>query len=1125
MRKRILSALRVALFVSICFSWAVGLHAQVSNGQISGYARDAQGLAVPNVQVTVTSKIGVNRTTVTNGVGYYIVADLPVGIYSVSGEIAGFKAFTLSGISLDAAAAISVDIKLEVGAVTERVNVTASAQLVTTDTSVVGSVLNTTEYLELPVSGRSFENLVGLLPGVTNTSPFNTFTPSPYGSGQWHISGSQGNANNWQMDGVSEQRTRANNFFTGTMSVDSIQEVQISTTAFKAEYGRESGGQVNFITKGGSQNFHGTLYEYDRNDSMDARGFFATTPEVLKYNDYGGNIGGPIYIPGKWNTDRSKLFFFAAWEYGDEHVGSFSIGYQAPLILRQGNFNTPYRLSSMKAPIVPPNMNLANCPGCVVGQPFPNGIIPTGAMSKNGPAMFSMEPLPTTSAYSGNNWDQEFMSRTIAEPILGRVDYDMSARNRLTVRVDETRTWDWNSNAVSVQPATQDYTRPKRNLLAQVTSSISPTLVNVFAFGATEDFNLILTNEPGLLKTSYNISFPFYFTTPKTQPNKIPSIAVSNMPTISAGASYPSHSRGPISDFRDDLSKVRGNHNFKVGIYYERAGQNDFDNVLVGGANQNGYFTFGASASNPNSSTNAMADLLLGNFDTYTEIGTRNMDPWRGRMWEGYAQDSWKVRPNFTLEIGVRVSYMPSFGSKWNNFQSFNPAFWNPSQVVTMNTNGTVVPGSGNVYNGITLPGTGFPLSAAGNVPAYGNPQVEALFHGLPWNLTQTYINPEPRFGFAWDVGGHHTTSVRGGFGIFYDRIVCNDSIHPGGVPPFMGNVSITNGSVDNPGGTSATPLQYPFVGSMIAPTAHNPESYEWSFGVERELAPNMMLNVTYVGMSGHYEPGGITWNQPQIGASYATPGVSMDYLRPYPGFTGIRNTVYAFNSNYNSLLVSVDRRLAKGLQFDATYTYQRTMDEYEGFGAADLNEYNPFLMMYGRASFNKPNVFNLSYVYQLPFLLHAHGPVSLLGGWQLSGITTFQSGLTNVTPGISPDASGAGQGGRPIWLANPNFPKSQRTLTEYFNTAAFAVPPNSTLGDTGRDVIDSPGLNNFDVALSKNFKIREGMRIQFRGEFFNVINHPQFSGLSTTVGAGNYGYVTSAQSPRIIQLGAKFVF
>lgn len=1123
MRKGISTALWTLLLISSCFFLAPPLLAQISNGSISGYARDPQGLVVPNVKVTVASpQIGLKRTTVTDSKGYYIVSNLPVGTYNVAGELSGFRTFTVTGIHLSATAALSVDIKLLVGTEREQVNVTAPVQQLATDTSVVGGTLNTTQLLDLPVSGRSFTNLVGLLPGVVDTDSFNNFTPSPYGSGQWHVQGSQGGFNAFQLDGMYNERTRSQGFLTGTMAITSIAEVHISTSPFLAEYGRDSGGQINFITKSGTQDFHGTAYEFDRNQLFDARGFFATSTENLKYNNFGGNIGGPIYIPGKWNTDKSKLFFFFAYEKGIYHVGNVSVGYQPPLPLLAGNFND--RLPSTPAPLVPANMDLSKCPGCVVGQPFPGNIIPTQVLSPNGKALASMYPHPTSSALTGNNWLQPYLSITTAAPMTLRLDYNMG-RNQFTFRGDYTAAYDWSPQSVAVQPAYQYYDRPKKNAIFDITTTISPTMINAFSWGGTEDENFIYTDSPGLLRSSYGITFPYYFNTPKNQITKIPSFSVAQYGSISAGASYPSFSTGPIFKVQDDLTKVAGSHTFKTGIYYERAEQNDGDNVLVGGANQNGYFYFNAAPSNPNTSTNALADLLLGNFDSYTEIGQRTMNPWRGRMWEAYAQDSWKVRSDFTLQYGLRLSHMPSFISKWNNFQSFNPAYYDPSQAVTVNPNGTVVPGSGNIYNGIVLPGNGFPLSAAGNIPAsvYGNPQIEALFHGLPRSLTQTYTNLEPRLGFAWDLGGRHTTVVRGGFGVFYDRIVCNDSIHPGGVPPFMGNVSISNGSVDNPaGGTQGA--QVPLVGSMIDPTAHNPGSYQWSFGIQRELVSNLMLGVTYVGNRGVHEPGGLSYNQPVLGASYANPGDSLDYLRPYAGFTNIRNTEYAYNSRYNALEVTLDRRLAKGLQFDVAYTYSKAMDEAEGYGDNALDTYEPHWFRYGRASFDRTNVFNVSYIYQLPFLLNQKGLLGMLGGWELSGITTFQTGLP-TTLGVSGDISGTGSGARPVWISNPNLPKSERTVQRYFNTGSIAVPANGTWGNEGRDTLIRPGINDWDMALLKNFHVGEHATLQFRGDFFNIWNHPQFNNVSTTYGSANFGQVTGAQAPRIIQLGAQLSF
>jgi len=1112
MRKDVVSVLRITLLA--WFVWAIPSFAQVTNAQISGYAKDESGALVPRAKVTVASpQIGVERTVYTNDAGYYIVTNLPVGTYTVSGEAPGFKTFTLTGINLHAGAAISVDINLAVGAVTERVEVTAALQTVTTDTSQVGRMVGRDQLLELPVSGRAFVNLVGLQAGVENSGNFNDFNASPYGVGSWHVNGSQGYQNLWQIDGVANVRTRANNFLTGTLNIDSVQEVQISTTSFKAEYGRNSGSQINFVTKSGTQEFHGAAYWYGRNDKMDARSFFATRKEHLRYNNFGWNLGGPVYIPGRWNTDKSKLFFFLSLEWTRYPRGSTSVGWVPPLELRNGNLNLPYRPSGTAAPIDPLN-----------GLPFPDNIIPPTRFSKNGYGFTKVIFEPTfPNIYVGNNFVREFLSRSNVQPFTLRLDYNLR-RSRVTLRGAYTNAYDWSPQSFSI-PANLYYDRPKENGMIQITTTFSPTLLNQLSFGATVDVNIIDTIGAGWDRGRYGIDYPFYYDASlKINPTKIPNVSVSGVGSFSGGP-YPSHSTGPVYQWRDDLSRIMGSHNVKVGVYYERAQQNDMDAVLVGGMNQNGVFTFGASKSNPLTTGNAMADMLLGNFDSYQEIGWRVMIPWRSNASEFYAQDSWKARKDLTLEYGLRWSYMPPFGSKWNNFQSFNPQFYDFSRAVTVNADGTIAPGSGDIYNGITLPGSGWPERAEDHVPFAKDPTSARLFHHLPKTLTETHALWGPRFGFAWDVGGRHKTSVRGGAGIFYDRITCNDWNHPGGVSPLQPIVSISNGRIDNPAGTATVKPVYPLPGGMIDPVSKNPTSYQWSLGIQREVFSNLMLDVTYVGMQARHLYGGINFNQPQLGATFANPGKALDALRPYPGMSYIRFTENAYNGNYNGLQVTATRRYANGVQFGVAYTWSKTLNEAEGFGDTALNQYNPHQGRYGRAGYHRAHILNLSYIYELPFLRTQRGVIGrVLGGWQFSGITTFQSGQPTGV-GVSGDISGTGQGARAIWVSNPNLPKAQRTMTRWFNTEAITRPPNGTWGNLGRNVLVGPGLNNWDLALSKNFKVREGVRLQFRSEFFDAFNHPQFSGVSATYGSGNYGYVTGARAPRIIQLGLRLTF
>jgi hypothetical protein len=1102
--------------LGVCLLWPALAAGQLTTAQISGHARDATGAVVPNVRVTVASAgIGVTRTTLTNESGYYIVTNLPVGVYEVTGQVPGFKKFVKSGIVLNAGAAISVDIELAVGEATERVEVTATLQTIATDTSQVGRLVGRDQLLELPVGGRSFINLIGAQAGVSHTGNFNDFVFSPYFVGSWTVNGSRSYQNLWQIDGVVNVRTRANNFLTGTMSIDAVQEVQIVTAGFKAEHGRNSGSQINFITKSGTQEFHGSAYWYGRNDKLDAKEFFALTKQHLRWNNWGWTLGGPIYIPGKWNTDKSRMFFFFNQEWNKRRAGSSTVGWVPPLELREGNFNTPYRPAALAIPVDPLNK-----------QPFPGNIIPKTRFSRNGYAFTKVIPEPTFAGmYTGNNLIRQLLARNDVRIHTFKVDYNYRS-TRITVRGNQTDTWDYSPQNFAV-PASQDFDRPKKNGTVQVTTTLSPTAINEFLFGATVDVNKIMPSGKGFDRRTYGIDFPYVFPMEqKLLPYKLPNVSVSGVGSFTGGP-YPSKSTGPIYQWRNHFTKVVANHTFKFGAYVEAAQQNDMDSVLVGasGLNQNGVFWFTASKANPLTTGNAWADMLLGNFDSYEEIGLRAYIPWRSRAYEGFAQDSWKVNRELTLEYGLRWSYMPPFHSAWGNIQSFNPKYYDPKQAVTVQADGTIVPGSGFLYNGITLPGNDWPKGAIGRVPFASDPDSKRLFHGLPKTLTDTHHLWGPRFGFAWDIAGRHQTVVRGGFGIFYDRITCNDWSHPGGVSPLQPVISINNGQVDNPGGTAALRRIFPIPGSMIDPVSKNPASYQWSFGIQRQLMPNLTMDAAYVGRQDRHLFGGVNYNHPPLGATYANPGKALDSLRPYAGFSYIRFTENAYNGNYNALQVTVTRRYASGLHYSVAYTWSKAMNESEGLGDMALNKYDTRQGRYGRASYHRQQMLNISYIYELPFLRQQRGVLGkIAGGWQVSGLTMFQSGMPTGI-GVPGDLSGTGQGARPNWVSNPNLPKERRTLTRYFDTSAVVAPAPATWGNLGRNVLVRPGINNWDLAFSKNFRLRESLRLQFRAEMFNAFNHPQFTGLSTTLGAGNFGYVTGARAQRMMQYGLRADF
>ena len=1104
---------RVLWFATLILMALPAAEAQ-TGGQISGYAKDQTGAVIPGVAVTVSSSdIGVSRPATSDASGYYVVTNLPVGTYSVTGEREGFRVFTKHGIVLNSQAAVNVDIDLSVGSISEKVEVTATAQTVATDSAQVGRLIGNDQLSELPVNGRAFLNLVGLQAGVARSGAgFNTFSPSPFGVSDWHFNGSVGYTNLWQIDGVASTRTRTGNMIDGTMPVDSVQEVQIVTSGFRPEFGRNSGAQINFVTKSGTSDFHGSAYWYVRNDKFDARSFFAASKNHLRWNNFGWSLGGPLYVPHKWNQDKQKLFFFFNQEWNRYRLGSYGLSWVPTQELRDGNFNQPYLPSGLTAPRDP-----------LSGLPFPGNLVPKNRINSVGHAVTTVLPLPTSPAvYKGSNLlmgtytQQDTWQNTV------KVDYNLG-KTRLTFRgnyTDETLT----SPYAFAQEAYETRPMQRPNATLQVVSTLSPTMINELSFGVSSERVQRNPGGAGFDRTTYGIDFPYVFDPKyKLMPDRLPWVDVSGYFSILSPTQccLPTKSSGPVYQWRDSFTKVLSSHVLKSGLYIERDQENDMD---VGG-NWQGHFVFGASKANPLTSGNALADLLLGNFDTYEEAETRNYAPLRSTVFEAFAQDSWKVRRDFTLEYGVRWSYMPPFHSKWGNLAGFRPEYYDPSKAVTVGPDGRIVPGSGDSYNGLTLPGSSWPSGAVGRVPFASDSQSQALFHGLNSTLTDTHHNFAPRLGFAWDVGGAHKTAVRGGVGIFYDRIMATDLANLAGVAPLQRTVSVNNGLISNPGGTAALKPIFPLPASMADPVAKTPASYNFSFGIQRQLIPNLLLDVGYVGTRARHLIAPVDINGPALGAAFANPGVALNALRPYKGYDAITMQEWAYNSNYNALQATLTRRLSNGLHFSVAYTWSKAMDESDFIYDVALNSANPHMFRYGRSGFDRRHMLNTSFVYELPLFRGKRGlGNAVLGGWQLSGLLLLQSGEP-ASISVPGDISGTGKGARPVWVSNPNLPKSQRTLTRYFDTASVARPANGTWGNLGRNVLTLPGINNWDMALSKNFRLAERLRLQFRAEGFNVFNHTQWSSVGTGYGSANFGFVTGTKPARIGQFGLRLDF
>jgi hypothetical protein len=1171
---------------------------------ISGTITDTTGAIIPDAGITVTNT-GTHQTakTSTNPSGYYVVPNLPSGNYDVKAEKEGFQACSTLGVHLDPSANVMVNCTMQVGQVTQTIEVQASPVQVQTSESRVARTVDTTQLTELPTNGRNFVSLLGLQPGVVQSFSFNSFQAmSLFASQCTQVNGLTGESNNLLVDGVPSTRTRANGATVGMPSMDSISEVNIITTGYMPEFSRAAGGQFAVVMKSGSDKYHGTVYEFVRNDAMDARYFFSSTVPKLDWNDPGFSIGGPV-IPKKHN-----LYFYLSEEWQREVTGNTEVATVPTAADRAGDLTAYCAVfGASVCPVVPAYLNgvdglvyvpppppptpdprhaiCAAATGPTAGC-FPGNVIPSSLFSANGSAMvqhFYLLPNTVTnttapnSAYpyeGGNNLIYLFNTPTDAHMTDVKVDYIPNEKNHIAVSIRHFT----NSSTVGTSGAgsggasallDQGYLFPSRGGSLNFTTTFSPTLLNDFTLGATEDIVHVLVpgggpNGNGLDRGSLGIDYPYIIpggAASKDDPQKIPTFDLGGFPENVSGLPYPSGSVGHIYTVQDVLTKIHGNHTIKAGVWYEHDGENDHDQVRVSpgggvGNNLNGQFEF--YASNPNTTGSPLGDALLGNFDNYSELGWRNQTPWKADQIGFFGQDSWKITPRFTLQGGLRWDYFQPYLSKWNNFAMFDPLFYSYApgvqQVVNPST-GFIT--AGNPYNGIVVPGTGVPNDAAGHFAVFGQHlttsniaalnqelQYYGMARGLPRSIIGShYRNFQPRVGFAWDPTGSGKSSIRGGAGIFYNHNTLSDVTLEGGVTPYQLASEVFNGLADCPGSSltaartcsptsaAAPNLPIPMTGSDL--TNDFPVVYSWNFTLEHMFFNNTLVDVGYVGNRGRHLPINADLNQPAIG-TYTNPanaGINADALRPYPGIGGAMTTVQEGNSKYDGLQVSVQRRLTHDLQFNVAYTYSKAFDMADSIYAVVTDTYNP-KYNWQLAGFDQTHNLIFTWVYNLPMLRHNTSLVGkAFGGWEVSGdlalLSGFQDSVTTSGTDVLGNAVTAIGGTEYAGVKSGCNYRGNRSISQFFNTGCFYQPTVSTLsGTVAPNAIEGPGIDNLDFALFKNGPVwGEKLKYQFRAEFFNVLNHPSFTGIDTGVADSTFGIVNGAITQRNIQLAFKLIF
>jgi hypothetical protein len=1107
------------------------LRAQFDTGQIAGYVRDASQAVVAGATVTVTNQgNGDQRTIATNANGYYVISNLQVGTYTVSAELTGFKKTVQSGIVLDSAAKVNVDLALTVGQITESVEVSATATQIQTETAQVGRVVDTKQIQDLTLNGRNPIYLALLKPGVSGGS-INTFDPDSVSNGGFSINGSRNDEYVVMVDGAVATRTRSSGSMLGAQDVDSVQEVQILTANYGAEYGRSSGGQIRFVTKSGTRNFHGDLVENFRNSALDANDWTRNHsplasqylgPAPFRFNQYGWDIGGPGFLPKITHRENTKLFFFWAEEWIKRREGQTGTGTVPSLAMRGGD------LSELLNPANPffRKIVTVNDPG--TGKPFAGNLIPKDRISHNGQALLNSYPVPTPGFQQGtSNYIVTFPHFSDTRKDTFKIDYMINEKEHLSFRGTHIP-WTFDGPFEGTLGTFQSlWSRPNRTAALSLTSTLSSTLVNEFTVSGNSDgVGSIYANPacgPRCDRTTYGINYPFIYPGTKWFPGKVPSLTVTGLTTIDNGP-YPGTWSGFVYALANNTTNILGNHTFKFGVVVEHAGQNDHIQFTTASApatiNENGSFRF----LDGSPTGLGIANALLGSFNDYSELGGKPITPWVGTSFEWFVQDSWKVTKRLTFEYGVRHSIYPPWKSRWGSLAEFLPAFYDPSKAPAIDRTGGFIT-SGDPYNGIVLPGCSVPKAEGNRFPVLHTGQFDRLYHCLPDGLAQTHhLVFQPRVGIAYALTPK--TALRAGIGMFANRTAINRDTALGGNAPFQPQTTVINGNADAPAG--ATPRLFPFTLTSQDPVFKVPTAWNWNATFQRDIGWGTTVEVGYVGRRGLHNQRKRNINQLLPGTIQANPGVNTNALRPYLGLGILGLAENSGRSTYDGLQVSVERRFATNLHFGVAYTYSKSRDNSSSLTDVLPNAYND-RSYWGTSDFDRTHVFIANSTYEIPLFKGSSTLLRrVLGNWQFSGVFQAQSG-TPFSVRNNVDYAGVGAGsGNQFWnlTGDPHLePTAFTDSAVWFNKNAFAAPTAGTFGVQPRNLLRNPGSWNIDGAIRKEFPTFERQLLQFRFEVFNILNHPNWGGANASPTSGSFGLVTSKGGNRVIQLALKYIF
>jgi hypothetical protein len=1150
MRKN-LSTLQRLLFTLLML--LAGAACAQDTATLTGSIRDVSGAILPGADVTIKNPAtGTVREVKSNSAGEYVAAALPPGQYNITVTVAGFKKYQAAGVTLRVAQSARIDIVMQVGNIHEEMIVHGEGLAqVNTQSSELGGTITGKEAIQLQLNGRNFTQLITLVPGVSNQTGQDEGVVGAQGNVNYSVNGGRTEYNNWEVDGGDMMDNGSNFSLNVYPSVEAIGEVQVLTSNYGAQYGRNGSGTVEVETKSGTNAFHGSAWEFLRNEAFNAHNYFdqpGTPIAGYHKHDFGYSVGGPIW--------KNHTFFFWLQNWRREVVPFNFFNYVPSIANRQGNFtdvcNAPQQTD---CPIDPGT-----------GSPYVNNQIPF--IDPNAQILLPMIPLPNGIANTTNG-PQSTFTASVGQPTrwfenLLRIDHDFNPKLRATFRfihdswdtTNATVTWG-NANFPTIGT---HFVGPGVEIVTRLTATLSPTLLNEFVASYTTDHIKQINTNPAVWTRGSNFTMPGLF------PNfggKLPGFCVNTSGAYGSAfcegpTAFPWANSNPTFSYRDNVTKSVGKHELKFGGVFENAEKNEPAYTDLGGD-----LVFDSAS--PVSSGNGFADLLMGNIANFTQASAQPKYHVNYKIFEPYFQDDFHIFKNLTLNLGLRISLFGTFWEKNHQVFNWDPAAYNP------HTAPQIDDGSVTGIEGVLLP-------SPGTTPFDG--MVQCGVGGVPRGCLKGHLfNPAPRFGFSWDPLGNGKMAIRGGYGVFFEHTNGQEANaeYLEGTPPLVQEPTQYNVvGYQNIGGQG---LLFPLSTVSIPDQEQWPYVQQWHLDMQRDLIKHAVATLAYVGSKGTHltlqheanalhpipaaqnpflpgQPitndicntqqgdtlspsftvnGNNVTGQAAINLAVAC-GNDPNPFRPFYSLDSLLRAEPEANSNYNALQFSL-RKTDGPLTLDVAYTYSHSLDDSSD--NADGNFVNSYDIHsnYASSNYDQRHILTIAWVYEEPYFAGKGISHTLLGGWQFAGIMTSQSGgpfsvinggfgdNAGTADGVSGNGSYADIVGDPHSTIDPSCFAQGSKGHPLFNCAAYQQPQGLTFGNSGRNSLNYPHRTNFDMSVYKIFKPTEKIQLQFRAEGFNIFNHTQWSAIDNYVGSSNFLYPTGAHMARVLQFALRITF